>query len=362
MRKESFKTKLTKKQKRNNILVILTIMICSYIFTLWLCYEGGTFDDMTLPMMLIIAGLGSFLVLSILMFPVVLAAIVLGIQMGRAKRVRDDATFVPVQNMEYYRDNLKELNPALVSLVIDLDIYGKNDIVATLLRMQNKKVIVMNENGRIGVNADNMDQLDAGERELLNMVKTGKLNNRTSLSNWKKNRFREAEELGYIRKKDTENKKGIGKYVIILPICFVITFIVCGAFFVAFLTRMDAVTLLTITTIFMAVVDTLVFVPIYRIFKDYGMRTRGDVLWERTELGNETAEKIAALRRFIRDFSMLSTAEKEEALLWEDYLVYTIVLEDNEKIVKEISKQFAIDLHGLDRLRAPYFARKVSTL
>ena len=81
------------------------------------------------------------------------------------------------------------------------------------------------------------------------------------------------------------------------------------------------------------------------------MRTLTDVLWERTELGNETAEKIAALRRFIHDFSMLSTAEKEEALLWEDYLVYTIVLEDNEKIVKKISKQFAINLRNFGRIQ-----------
>lgn len=94
------------------------------------------------------------------------------------------------------------------------------------------------------------------------------------------------------------------------------------------------------------------FVPLHRLFKLIGMRKRGDVLWERTELGNEAAGKIAALRRFIHDFSMLSTAEKEEALLWEDYLVYAIVLEDNKKIVKDISKQFNIELSQFDRLRS----------
>jgi len=351
MRKETFKTKLTKKQKRNDILVILGVMVCSYIFTLWFCYAIGAFDGYTLPMILIGGLFLTYFVVSMLLLPVMLAAVALGIQRGRAKLIREDVTFVPVHNMEYYRDNLKELNPALVSLVIDLDIYGKNDIVATLLRMQNKKVIVMNENGRMAVNADKMDQLDASEIELLKMVKNGKLNSKTLLSRWKKNRFEEAEELGYIRKKDTKNNKDFGKLLITWLICVGIAFIVWGAFLANF-HREDTVTLFTRSFIYLTVVDIFLFVPMYRLFKDYGMRTRKDVLWERTELGNEAAEKIAALRRFIRDFSMLSTAEKEEALLWEDYLVYTIVLEDNEKIVKEISKQFNIDLSLFDRLRA----------
>jgi len=350
MRKETFKTKLTKKQKRNDILVILTVMVCAYIFTLWFTYAIGAFDDATLPMILVGVLLITPFALSMLMFPVLLAAVALGIQKGRAKLIREDVTFVPVHNMEYYRDNLKELNPAIVSLVIDLDIYGKNDIVATLLRMQNKKVIVMKEDGRMAVNADKMDQLDASEIELLKMVKNNKLNSKTSLSRWKKNRFAEAEELGYIRKKDTKNNKDFGKLLITWLICLGIALVMWGVYLAGF-RNTDKGALFIRAFIYLPVINVLLFVPMYRLFKDYGMRTRKDVLWERTELGNETAEKIAALRRFIHDFSMLSTAEKEEALLWEDYLVYTIVLEDNEKIVKEISKQFGINLRNFGRIQ-----------
>jgi len=342
MRKESFKTKLTKRQKRNDILVILGVLIFAYIFTLWFSYAIDAFGDWPLSEILLIGLLISPLVISLLKLPVIFAAIAIGIQRGRARRVREDATFVSVQNMEYYRDNLKELNPALVSLVIDLDIYEKNDIVATLLRMQNKKVIVMNENGRMVVNADKTDQLDAGERELLEMVNNGKLNNRNSLSSWKKNRFREAEELGYIRKKDAKNKKDPTKWAIILLVCFFIGFFLWAAFLPT-IGRVDIGALFIRALIYLPISDILMFVPMYCLFIEVAKGSRKDVLWERTELGNETAEKIAALRRFIHDFSMLSTAEKEEALLWDDYLVYAIVFEDNEKIVKEIGKQFNIN-------------------
>lgn len=342
MAKSRFKTKLSRAQKRKNILVFLTVIAFSYAFALFFGFSIGLFDNWTMFEILIIGLAMSFFTLSLLMFPVLLVSIVLGVQKGRARRVRDDSTFVPVQNLDYYRDNLSELNPSLVSLLIDLDIYGKKDMVATLLRMQNKKVISFQENGKIIVTGENQ-QLDNSERELLSIIKKGKLNSNKSFLVWKQNRFYDAERLGYIKKKPVKNLEVNSKYLILGFLSFIAAFFVWGALLASNLIgNMESVIDVLEIHAILLILDVFLFLPFYFLGKTVGYSKRGDVIWERTTLGNETAEKIAGLVQFIHEFSLLSEAKKEQVELWDDYLVYAIVLEENEKIVKDISKSISI--------------------
>ncbi|MGN0614523.1 MAG: DUF2207 family protein [Porcipelethomonas sp.] len=59
---------------------------------------------------------------------------------------------------------------------------------------------------------------------------------------------------------------------------------------------------------------------------------------KRTEYGNQMAECVYGMKNFIHDYSNLSLADRHQAVLWEDYLVYAVVLEENEEIVNEISR------------------------
>ncbi len=349
MKKSRFKTKLTKIQKRKNILVIFAVIVASYIFCLLFSRGIGIFEKWTVEN-LIIAFFLTFFVISMTLIPVLIAACVLGVQRGKAKRVRDNATFVPVQGIEYYRDSLSELNPALVSLLIDLDIYGKKDIVATLLRLQNKKAISFQKNGKIIATSENKQKLDQSEIELLNIIKGGKLNNKNTLLNWKKNRFNKAEQLGYIEKNTVDRTKNIGKYSIIAFVSLIPTFILWGIFLSLNLYDINNLFEIIIMFLFLMAIDVFLFVPWYLLVRQAVYFNRDDILWKRTPLGNEIAEKIAGLAKFIHEFSRLSEAEKEEIVLWDDYLVYAIVLEENEQIVKEICKSYKIDIRSLGRL------------
>ena len=311
----------------------------------------GIFYNWADPEIYVLALALSFLVLSLTLAPVLLAAIVLGLQKGKARRVRDDSTFVPVQNIDYYRDSLYELNPSLVTLLIDLDIYGKKDIIATLLRMQNKKVLSFIDNGEMILTGKNTQQLDRDEAELLAIIEAGRLNDKKSLLRWRQNRFLEAEKLGYIQRKAVMKEEIDGKSVVLGIVSFVSALFLWGAFLS--LSLFEVRTVLELVRAFAALlaVDVLLFLPFYFLCRRAGYRKRGDVLWERTPLGNETAEKIAGLDRFIHEFSRLSEATKEQVVLWDDYLVYAIVLEENEKIVKDISRLYDIDLRSFTKVR-----------
>ncbi|MDR2493495.1 MAG: DUF2207 domain-containing protein [Coriobacteriales bacterium] len=333
MAKSRFKTRLSKTQRRNNVLGILAAVAGSYAFSLGFGAFLGIYENWDIAEVLVISMIGIPFMLVMPLAPIGVIALLLGAQRGKAKRVRHSSTFAPVQGLTYYRDSLDKLSPALVSLLVDLDIYGYKDIAAMLLRMHNKGAVAFEKGGRIIATNSEASLLDSGERELLALVQAGKAGNKKALAAWKQHRFIEAERLGYIQKQSGHHKKRdrlLVPMLLSVPVAIVLWGVMLNTDF--YENPVPALTLLV-------AVGAVLAVPWYLFVRESVYINRGDVCWQRTPLGNETAEKIAGLSRFMHEFSVLSEAGKEQVKLWDDYLVYAIVLEENERIVKEICRQ-----------------------
>jgi len=346
MARARFKTKLSRAQKRKNVLVFIVVLLCCYAFTLGFGHAIDIFEGWTSLEMYILALAATLFILIMLIFPMMLAAVALGIQMGKAKRVRDNVTFVPAQNLDYYREALGGLNPSIVSLLIDLDLYGRKDVAATLLRMQNKKLIAFQDDGRIMVLWQNAINSDISEYELLNAIKNGRINSKSALRSWRQRRFEEAKHRGYIQQRKADMKKNY-RYLCVALVSMLVVLALWGAFLASDIMKTNPV----LGMLFLLPIGILIFVPWYLAIREAVYWKRGDILWERTPLGNEMAEKIAGLSRFIHEFSLLSEANKEQAALWDDYLVYAVVLEENDKIVKDICRNQKINLRSFGGLK-----------
>jgi len=362
MARERFKTKLSKKQRRRNIQVFTAVAIGLYIFTLLMSrYVIKTFDGWpTLEIYVILLGV-TFVMCTVTLTPVIIAGFILGYQKGKAKRVRDDSTFVSLQSIEYYRDNLGKLEPAVVSLLVDLDIYGEKDIVATLLKMKNKGAIEFDESGAIFSTGKNKGKLARTERELLYRIVAGKYSNKKLRMLWRLDCFREAERLGYIKKKVVikarEELEGL-KRMAMGVMGFLGALLLWGAFlYLDVMDKIGSPSWTIVIFVWLLLIAALLFTPFYLLTRSIGYKRRGDVLWERTELGDEMAGKVAGLARYIHDFTLLSEREKEEMTLWDDYLVYAVVLEENDKIVKDISKSYKVDLDKVGKRKIRYAKR-----
>lgn len=57
--------------------------------------------------------------------------------------------------------------------------------------------------------------------------------------------------------------------------------------------------------------------------------------WVKTQKGYELYTKIVGLKNYIKDYSRLSDSELQEIAIWEDYLVYAIILNNTSKLNKE---------------------------
>lgn len=364
-KKKRFKTKLSRAQKRKDIIVILSVIAGLYVLILLflVAIDAGDFSPLATPLdTILFYTIGvlaiSLLPLSIFLFPTAIAACVIGSQKGKARRVRDDSTYVKTQSFEYYRDSMSHLTPSIVSLLMDLDIYGEKDITATLLRMYRKGAIEFQEGNRISINRKNAPELEGCEAELMRIIKEGRLGVKLAYAGWKENRLKEAVELGYIQRKGTGDELDRYMRKIDKVVAAAVASMFVGLGYIALMgyvilpplmedgmTVFDVLMMCGVPLIF----NVLLFIPWYQLAFRLSYRSRDDILWERTPLGNEMAEKIAGLSKFIHDFSRLSQAQKEHVVLWDDYLVFAVVLEENEKIVKDISKLSGINLRRFER-------------
>lgn len=351
MARARFKTKLSKRQKWVDVLVLLLVALASYAFSLFFMFAIGEFDELNAETLLLTLAL-TYGVVSMLLFPVLLIALALGLQKGRAKRIRDDSSYIPTQNIQYYRDTLEELDPSIASILIDLDLYGKKDIAAALLKMHNKKLIQIGQNGEIVLTNANKQKSSKSksERDLITMIQKGTLTHKAVLQQWKRNRFADAERMGYLRKKKNDWNNETRSLPAFASISLLLAIVLWGLFLGNDLLLFKTVPEMLLVFGLLLVIDLLIFVPFYLIARAYAYFNREDVRWERTPQGHELAEKIAGLENFIHDFTLLSEAEKDAVIVWDDYLVYAIILEENDRVVKDISKRYNFSLHSFERL------------
>jgi hypothetical protein len=291
-----------------------------------------------------------------------------GLQSGRNKGYRKDTTYTASQDITYYRDLLEDISPAAISILMDLRVEDNKDIAATLLRLYDKQMVRF-EDDRI-IPTGNQAELDKGEQELMQMLFGGGIA-KNALKRWKQNRLYDAVNDGYIRRTSIK----VGQRSCLLGCgsgCLTAIFLALACFLVvtfaipndAFFEKVDLVAtqidergyfiesdlgilsgLVMRFVIMMGLLDLFMLLPSFMLFRFFGYYTaRKGFVFERTPLGNELAEKIAGLQRFIHEFSSLSEAVKEQVVLWNDFLVYAVVLEENEIIVNDISKLYKINL------------------
>ena len=66
--------------------------------------------------------------------------------------------------------------------------------------------------------------------------------------------------------------------------------------------------------------------------------------YKRTDIGEEINKKIEGLRNYVKDFSVLDKREKHELMIWDEYLIYSVLFEQNQNIINELSSLVEADI------------------
>lgn len=286
------------------------------------------------------------------------------------KQIMRNNSFITVEDLDYYRDKLTGLSPGTISLLTDLKIEPKKDRAACILKYENMGILKMEEKRYI-VNTDvpEFASLRESDRFLLNALCNGTFNAQKE-GNWIYMLQKEAVADGYLtsRLSSTDKQKETTSTCsrCVLGCSAPLFFIVIMSFvFYAFKDRVNAyfeiLNALPETASFGEQTNYLLQYPEYLpvlaglmimvllfflcliipLLVFVGTISSGftKAHFKRTTLGNQMTEYIYGMKNFIHDFSNLSEATQNELVLWDDYLVYAVVLEENQQIVNDIIKR-----------------------
>ena len=395
----------TKEQKR---LIIYDIIFFVFLNIYTYIFHSKTIIDFIIECisynqsgnLLITLGYTIFGVFNFLTSGIILIIVYLAFRLTKMKAIKKNTTYRQIYGIEYYRDKLPTLTATEISLITDLNIENKKDISASLLSMYQKGIISF-ENNKIIENKEKVQSLNQSEKKLLEMLTSDKLDE-NEVKEWKKTCIDEAINEGYIQKARKDRYSYLNKINKILKnvfkiwgITFIVLLIIVMINMIPSFTNMyisqfkelksntsinententvnartsaeinkisnstiedlhklmEDPIFFTISVIHALSIPTLIYGIIYRKSKMVVVKANESLQnnYERTEKGNEIVEKIAGLKRFISEFSQLSQREKEEIVLWEDFLTYAVLLEENEKIIKDIFSYKNLNISILD--------------
>lgn len=62
----------------------------------------------------------------------------------------------------------------------------------------------------------------------------------------------------------------------------------------------------------------------------------------RTSKGEKINERLEGLKNYLKDFSIMNERDEKSLAVWEDYLIYSVIFNQNSKIVKNIYDKYII--------------------
>lgn len=235
----------------------------------------------------------------------------------------------PKFKIEYFRDDLSNVSPGIVSFLVDFKINVDRDISAHILKLMLDGYIE-DKNGKYIVTNKDQNYLLDSDKVVLSLVKSN-FNDTTLLDEYRKSIIKDCTSIGYI-KANNQKKKLI--FMFLIPyITFSLIFL-CATFMEHIFNFNSVLGFVLLGILFLLILATSFCFPwgiliyIFILFK-YGS-------YRRTKEGNILLEQIMGLKNYLEDFSNLDQSNSKELILREYYLVYAIVLEINDQVHDDV--------------------------
>ena len=234
---------------------------------------------------------------------------------------------------EYYRDVLYGYSPGVLSYIDNFELEEESIISSVLLSLKLKKKIELSEeNSQICVN-DNLDDLDESDKYVVSKIQNGKLNdfNKYEYSSLVQS---QAQKAGLIEK----SKLNLAELFKTIIIFLVIIVLLIAIGITLFNNIVNNPVQHEIEVIFlMFIILFVVFFPVFTII--YSVRyiaKSASNPYIRTASGEDMNRKLEGLKNYLKDFSSLDEKSINDIMLWDEYLIYSVMFAQNKNITKKI--------------------------
>lgn len=327
-------------------IVFWTIIIVNVIFEISKALITGNISfDTEIPNML---GIREYLIVSVgmlfmfLFFTVVsllkmfhLTIIYIGIRIAYKKYNREKLESIDFKNDSYYREIISKYSPGVLSYVDNFKLEEK-DIVATLMSLELKKKIKIED--KIKLVDENEENLEENEKYILDKIKNNKIKDINILT-FEKKVISDCINDGLLEEK-TDIKKKIIKKILICVLIYALLIIGFNFLPMAFNNIQSdnwIVLLLPAMIIIFFAMVIFPFTTIVYIRSYYFMNKLNPYI--RNKKAKDINLKLEGLRNYIKDYSLLGQKDHKDIIIWDNYLIYSVMLGQNTEIVDEIMKK-----------------------
>lgn len=234
------------------------------------------------------------------------------------------------KNKRFYRDVIKNYSVSVLNYIDNFKLDYKQSYTAELLKLEKMKIIKINENKIEILKEPNMEL----DRRFVESIKDNKVT--MPLSEYENLVQEEALEKELITRSGFFGSIKDRKVKIIIAIIFLLMFL--GVFFIAFIQDADLTSKIFIATVLSMLIFGFIGFFVFTYFIIYIVKFSTEKKYRRTEKGMEVNRQLDGLKLFMEKFSNIDSKEAQHLILWDDYLIYSVMFNINKKIQDEYSK------------------------
>ncbi len=234
------------------------------------------------------------------------------------------------KNKTFYRDIIKNYSVSVLNYIDNFKLDYKQSYTAELLKLEKKKIIKITGN-KIEILKEPTEELD---KRFVDSIKNNKVT--MPLSEYENLIQEEALEKGLITKSTFFGNVKDRKTKVIIIIIFLLMF--AGAFFIAFVQDADLNSKIFIAIVLSLLIWGFIVFFVFAYFIVYFVKFLFEKNYRRTEKGKEVNRQLDGLKLFMEKFSNIDSKEAQHLILWDDYLIYSVMFNINKKIQDEYSK------------------------
>lgn len=255
-----------------------------------------------------------------------LTAIYIGMKIAMKKFYKDKLSKIDLKKYEnYYRDIIQKYSPGVLDYIDDFKI-GRNTLTAILMGLKLKGVI--NEDLKI-IKSD-FTELDENEKYVCSHINDLK---NIEIEELKDGIIEDCKKYKLLEiKKQTQKHKEVpvvNRLIVGSIFPFIIIFIVF---------MIDANDIIKTIAIILPFLLAF-FIRLRSVYRITYAVANSKEPYVRTKIGEQANEKLEGLKKYLEDFSSLENKSEEELMIWEDYLIYSVIFNQNEKIIKEYEEK-----------------------
>ena len=235
-----------------------------------------------------------------------------------------------INSKEMYRDLLTKYSPVMLAYIDEMHYDYDISIVSGILSLKNKGFIEVEED-KINIVKFDFYNLGLPEKYIIENIRNGKVQISETDDQLKFDIFEEAKRKGLIVSDKSQMRIFWEKFKKLMLITLI--FISVWILFCFLTGRKELINVISSDIVAIAWFLGYIYMCVYAIKFEKNP-------YIRTKSAEELNIKLEGLKNYLKEYSLLKDKESKDIVLWEDYLIYSVIFNQNNSILSEYKKYY----------------------